>query len=1401
MNQNLSKFGVYSSIFILLTLSIMSWVQAQPVDLPNYVLELDGDGDHIELPASMFVNHSLITVEGWVKWEGFQDYSRFFDFVVGGREYALYNLFKGPTLGMHRSRSDGFDRVEVENIFEAGSWVHIAAVCGPEVLKVYLNGVLVPESFEAHSFSSRNIDKVEDRNLLGYSNWKAEVSPSDRELDGQMDEVRVWLGERTELEINDNLNHRLSGSESGLLGLWNFDDPLQPMFDATGNGHHGSLKEDASIVPASLPDSSSLSRLGKVLQLDGNDSYIDLPTHIFRDLEEATVEAWVKWGNIKETRFFNSSGENGDFGIGTLGDGRLHFFIADAEGKLRSIEVQGAAFHKEWSHIAAVSGKRGMRLYFNGDQIGTEGYTGSFSSIGGSMTNRVGRAYNISDFEGQIDELRVWKVARSEVDIRADMFKTFQGSEPDLVGSWDFEDDAANDLISHENDGTMHGDAKIVLSRLPSEIEIKNQTVIHGIVTSSTKRLPVTDALVVFTSGEQIIQTGRTSDTGIYQLSKSGENILQVWAISDGQFGVSEEMDLEGIALKEVNLQINEATHTSADALIRALAHTIRTDLDEGKKQFAVEAFSKLKISNPLVISALTQAIGKAHKTTQTAVGNALNQLPIPKSLQPIYEKRTQSIAYFFVGLLMPFIAFHLIMSFYFRTGRSNLHFAAYTAMAGLGVIWESRISMHFVSGSSFLITTFLGIGTSLFGLRLLYSFFYDRIPKLFWFLLISALVNGIIGWVFISSLPGFPNIQNPLSLGPGAIIFLCSITFWVLILLISGFEMFRVAALAIYRRKKGARLIGGGFLAVLLFPFLSGLGEAFYQDFLRDVLGYVIWPYLRHMGVVVFAACASIHLAGEFAETYRSLAGANEEIEQKNQHLAVAINDAETAREHADEANRSKSTFLANMSHELRTPLNAIIGYSEMLQEEAEDLNQEDFIPDLKKIHGSGKHLLGLINDVLDLSKIEAGKMTLFLEVFNLYKVVGEVESTVQPLINKNSNELIVECPEDIGVMRADITKVRQILFNLLSNAAKFTDKGTITLHCHREVEASQIRFSVTDTGIGMATEQIGKLFEAFQQADNSTSRKFGGTGLGLAISRKFARLMGGDMTVTSEVGRGTTFTVELPTAVEEPSKVVESLLPLTEARGSINDGPIILVIDDDVNVRELIQRSLTKEGYRVELAADGKTGLEMAEKLQPRAVTLDVMMPGMDGWTVLQRLKANPKTVNLAVVMVTIVDDKNLGFSLGAVDYLTKPIDWKRLREVLDRYCSPGTGTDVLVIEDHSDTREMFRRNLEKEGWNVREAANGKFGLKEMHKTLPALILLDLMMPEMDGFEFMEEIRMHPDWRGIPVIVITSKELTDEDRKRLNGQVTLIMEKSSFKTEELLKEIQRQIATRSTG
>jgi signal transduction histidine kinase/CheY-like chemotaxis protein len=536
--------------------------------------------------------------------------------------------------------------------------------------------------------------------------------------------------------------------------------------------------------------------------------------------------------------------------------------------------------------------------------------------------------------------------------------------------------------------------------------------------------------------------------------------------------------------------------------------------------------------------------------------------------------------------------------------------------------------------------------------------------------------------------------------------------------------------------------------------------------------------------------------MAQQVRESFDKLAKINEDLEIRVEERTAQLR---KAKQDADQANRSKSEFLANMSHELRTPLNAIIGYSEMLQEEAEDLEQPEFIPDLQKIYGAGKHLLGLINDILDLSKIEAGKMELYLESFEIKTLVKDVAATIHPLIEKNTNHLVINCAEEIGTMYADLTKIRQGLFNLLSNASKFTHDGEITLNVNRYLEDEQdlISFEVIDTGIGMTSEQMAKLFQAFTQADASTTRKYGGTGLGLVITKKFCEMMGGDIGVQSEQGKGSTFLMTIPADVQNAPKSdnvqnsVQKELELNNNSINSNHQGVVLVIDDDPTVHDLVKRFLGKEGFQVVTASNGAEGLKLAREIHPQAITLDVMMPGMDGWNVLTQLKKEPDLAQIPVIMMTMIDNRNIGYALGAADYLLKPIDRQQLTSTLHKYQLELKSNSVLIVEDDPHIREITRRQLETENWEILEAENGLKALEILAHKIPGLIILDLMMPEMDGFEFVHELRKQPQWREIPVVVVTAKELTKEDCDQLNGYVERIFQKSCYERQNLLEEV----------
>ena len=506
----------------------------------------------------------------------------------------------------------------------------------------------------------------------------------------------------------------------------------------------------------------------------------------------------------------------------------------------------------------------------------------------------------------------------------------------------------------------------------------------------------------------------------------------------------------------------------------------------------------------------------------------------------------------------------------------------------------------------------------------------------------------------------------------------------------------------------------------------------------------------------------------------------------KRSEHVLAA------AKEAAEEANRAKSEFLANMSHELRTPLSAVIGYAEMLQEEMEDQGQADLLPDMRKIEANARHLLGLINDVLDLSKIEAERMEVYPESFDVAATVRDVAATVEALVEKKGNVLILELADGLGGAYTDATKLRQCLINLLSNAAKFTEGGRITLSVRRQTdaEADRLIFAVSDTGIGMSDEQVARLFQRFSQADASTTRRFGGTGLGLAITRAFAHMLGGDIAVASREGQGTTFT--LTVLASAPGGEEIQVVPGSSPREPRPDdqavqGSEVLVIDDDQATRDLLARFLTKEGFHVATAADGKAGLEQARTRRPRAVLLDVTMPRMDGWAVLRALRADSDLGDLPVIMVTVLDEQNLAFSLGATDYLQKPVDWAQLKEAMERFRPKPHDGPVLIVDDDPDLRALMTTQLTRDGWPVVTAVDGRTGLAAVAEHKPRLILLDLMMPELDGFGFLRLLRTRPEWYDIPVVVLTAKDVTADDFRLLAGQADRVLQKAGLSYSDL--------------
>ncbi len=519
-------------------------------------------------------------------------------------------------------------------------------------------------------------------------------------------------------------------------------------------------------------------------------------------------------------------------------------------------------------------------------------------------------------------------------------------------------------------------------------------------------------------------------------------------------------------------------------------------------------------------------------------------------------------------------------------------------------------------------------------------------------------------------------------------------------------------------------------------------------------------------------------------------------EIKRREVELAAA-------RDQAESATAAKSEFLANMSHELRTPLNAIIGITDMLVEDAEDDGADDLLERLGRISRAGSHLLHLINEILDLSKIEAGKMEIVAEDLPLVPLLADVAQTAETLAAANRNELVVDIDDALGHVVADPLRVRQIVLNLLSNACKFSEDARVVLRAERITrdDGDEVVVAVEDAGIGISRDQLDRLFEDFSQADSSMSRRYGGTGLGLAISRRLARMMGGDVTAASTLGVGSTFELRLPDrpddAVAAEKIAAEEIVaeeivadPGARSAGTSSTHPTVLVIDDDPVSRDVVRRALAAEGFDVVSAHGAREGLERARAVEPDLVLLDVIMPEADGWDVLRELKADPALSHVPVVMLTVVDEPGRAFSLGASDYLSKPLWRDALRDVLRRHGSADRPR-VLVVDDDATVRAVVARAITDLGWSVVEAANGREGLERFAEHGADLVLLDLMMPEMDGFEFLARVRLRPGGERVPVVVMTAAELTDDDRATLSRGVATVVTKSGDSVDDLPSEL----------
>ncbi|MDC0902383.1 response regulator [Gammaproteobacteria bacterium] len=512
---------------------------------------------------------------------------------------------------------------------------------------------------------------------------------------------------------------------------------------------------------------------------------------------------------------------------------------------------------------------------------------------------------------------------------------------------------------------------------------------------------------------------------------------------------------------------------------------------------------------------------------------------------------------------------------------------------------------------------------------------------------------------------------------------------------------------------------------------------------------------------------------------------------DEVNGLIDARTSEMETARDEARDASDQKTKFFANMSHELRTPLNAILGYGEMLYEDCEDLGYDDLLPDLKKITSSGSHLLSLINNILDLSKIEAGKMELFVTSFEIENMVQTIKDVSEPLAAKNDNGFVINLDGAMGSMSQDETKLRQCLTNFLSNGFKFTKNGTVTLDVKSRMidDLEFIDFAVIDTGAGMSPEGVAKVFEEYTQAERSTSANYGGTGLGLPISKKFAEMMGGDVIVTSEEGVGSVFTMSVPRECPEYNE--------DEVEGNVinldDQDNLVVLVDDDVAMHDLIKRTISKLNLTLLGATNSEKGMELIREVKPKLILLDVLMPGRDGWSLLKECKTDKDLKDIPVIMISQLNQSNLAASLGANDYLTKPIDRSHFINTLKRILGNDTkDKKVLVIDDDKDVRELLSRLLKDAGYRPIDARDGKEGL-ERTKDEPALIILDLEMPRMDGFEFLDNyIKDVPEESRAPVLVFSGKDLTDVQEDLLKERVVGLVKKDDVSMDNLSKMIQ---------
>ncbi len=909
----------------------------------------------------------------------------------------------------------------------------------------------------------------------------------------------------------------------------------------------------------------------QVLTLDGEGSFVELPRGVFAGLKQATVEGWIKWERLDPfSRFF-------EYGATQRSIAVMHhevspdlmFQVWPGTRRASGIHMSGIIRSNEWCHIAAVCGTGGMKLYFNGVLLGDHPSSVSFSEMGPQARAFLGKSAwfrHDGATKGQLAEFRVWNTVRSQQEIREGLFRRLSGNEPGLVGVWPF-DGNAEDLGTNRYHGLVRGRAEFFQGSLPSTEELPRFAVVDGQTLDPMGNL--LNKVLVYLDAEGNTRTfSRSGIMGSFPVANPGSFRmasydvmvpLRIEGVATNGYSGSAEVVLRPGEVHKLNLVLNpvgpggripspllryfsrELTNSPVSRRISAarrwaeagavaeevgpsLAAALK-DEERDVRIYASEALTHFQRASVQELGALIGALNDTESEVRKNAETKLKRVTLPDSLQLYFTRKSVAMTYLFSGLLISFTLLHFVLYVFYPKERSNLLYALYCgASAAATILLEARDNSEGFP-IVFIATFFAAL---IFALRLVYSLFTPKLPRRFWFFPIYWPLFVLMTWLF-------PQLDREIGFFGGMAVFYVSIL---------G-EMLRVINGAIRSRLAGAWIVGVGFVLLILCQITSVL--ALTKPSVKEFLGHTLSDNLFQISVTAFVVSNSLYLARQFAVTNRNLFQAKTEIEAANSQLAVAKASAEAA-------NRAKTHFLASMSHELRTPLNAIIGYSEMMEEEAVETNTQSFVPDLKKIQIAARHQLSLVNDILDFSKIEAGKMTVFVDEFDLRKAMEETAAMVQPLVIKKGNHFELASFEQLGNMTSDQTKVRQILFNLLSNASKFTEKGVVKLEVERvpampvsEAGAApatpeksapmddlthleRLVFKVSDTGIGMSPESVGRVFQPFTQADVTTHARYGGTGLGLAISKKFCEMLGGRLEVSSEPAKGSVFTVTLP-------------------------------------------------------------------------------------------------------------------------------------------------------------------------------------------------------------------------------------------------------------------------------